>query len=661
MANSLTSAIYALLLLLLVSVLISARVNSTRGQKNPAFIFLCLLVICWILADFAILLIFDVSINIYVWSIVNIFVATAPLAFFLVTFGHFFPERKLPKYAIVLMSIIPAITSLLALFPHSHTLFRNVESVNVWPRAVEYSMGAWFIPHTISSYTLTISSGLIVLIYGVIKNVKSDPVAAKLYFAGTVATGVGSFAYMLDVLSSDINPTSIGFSISVILIHLSISDNRFNLNFRMFNTFRSRITFPSLIGMFIVFSVMIFIVGITTRSLMDDFEYERFVSTKQSISAYFTSQEQIARNTAFAIGGNAELINLMNAGNRDDIWQFTYDNKHLFGVDEVIISSANGYTIARSHIREFYNDNISEASSIAAALQGNFLTFYTSTPTASMVMTSTAPILDGDSLIGIVVVNFVIGRDVFIDRVKDIFGADIAVYNHEGVSVSSTLICPDSNMRAIDGFAPADITEEVLRRGQSIHLELNVLGEQYLTYYLPLPGVDGNPNAMLFIGISRDEANTTIGMSMRNIIIVCTMGAAVISIIMFFLIIKALKPLDTLTKNVKDVSEGNMNTNIDLKIITPDEIGSLAQDVCGLVDVIKSMVDDISVFSNEVNIKGDIEYRIDSTKYRGEYNHMIESLNDFTDGFVKDIHAVLGALSNVNNGDFKARTSKTAR
>jgi len=71
-----------------------------------------------------------------------------------------------------------------------------------------------------------------------------------------------------------------------------------------------------------------------------------------------------------------------------------------------------------------------------------------------------------------------------------------------------------------------------------------------------------------------------------------------------------------------------------------------------------TMLTDVSKLAHEVNINGDIEYRIDASKYTGEYAQVIVALNELTDGLVSETLSILDALGNVNKGDFKVNLKK---
>ena len=118
------------------------------------------------------------------------------------------------------------------------------------------------------------------------------------------------------------------------------------------------------------------------------------------------------------------------------------------------------------------------------------------------------------------------------------------------------------------------------------------------------------------------------------------------------------KPVQNLVSLTSDVSAGNLNINMNRANLTTDEIGILTADVYDLVDTIKGIVNDINVFSSEMNEKGNLDYRIDAKKYKGGYGEMVTSLNDFTEGFVADLMNVIMILQKVGGGDFEIHLDK---
>ncbi|MCL2168394.1 MAG: methyl-accepting chemotaxis protein [Defluviitaleaceae bacterium] len=111
------------------------------------------------------------------------------------------------------------------------------------------------------------------------------------------------------------------------------------------------------------------------------------------------------------------------------------------------------------------------------------------------------------------------------------------------------------------------------------------------------------------------------------------------------------KPITEVAKVVNSVSGGNFNINF-RSDVARDEVGVMTQDVYNLVSVVRTMVDDISTLGTELSVKGDIEYRVDASKYQGGYKDMVDSLNGAVSGLVDDTVNLLGMLGDVNKGVF---------
>jgi methyl-accepting chemotaxis protein len=112
------------------------------------------------------------------------------------------------------------------------------------------------------------------------------------------------------------------------------------------------------------------------------------------------------------------------------------------------------------------------------------------------------------------------------------------------------------------------------------------------------------------------------------------------------------KPTNKLVKLVSEVSRGNINVNMDASLISQNEIGVLAADIYKLADVIKKMIADISVINQEINVKGDFEYRIDTRSYEGSYKEMTESINAGFNGFTNDLLVMINVLKEIGKGNF---------
>jgi len=88
-----------------------------------------------------------------------------------------------------------------------------------------------------------------------------------------------------------------------------------------------------------------------------------------------------------------------------------------------------------------------------------------------------------------------------------------------------------------------------------------------------------------------------------------------------------------------------------------DEIAELACNFYELIAVISSMIDDLSTLTHELNVKGDIDYRIDTANYKGSCKEMVDGINDMVTGIMDDITEILRGITALCEGnDAKLRS-----
>ena len=142
----------------------------------------------------------------------------------------------------------------------------------------------------------------------------------------------------------------------------------------------------------------------------------------------------------------------------------------------------------------------------------------------------------------------------------------------------------------------------------------------------------------------------------RAILIISAISVAafIIFIGLSMLITKSiLSPIKTLVKLVSDVTHGQLNVNKNKNALADDEIGMLTQDMYELTDVIKGILDDVRKFIHETIVLGDMDLRLDATKYNGGYRELVEQINEYEDSANKDLFTLLDVLDKVNHGNFK--------
>ena len=84
------------------------------------------------------------------------------------------------------------------------------------------------------------------------------------------------------------------------------------------------------------------------------------------------------------------------------------------------------------------------------------------------------------------------------------------------------------------------------------------------------------------------------------------------------------KPVARLSELVDNVVNGNLTVNTGPYKLTSDEIGQLTGRVYTLAHTIKNISEDLEEFTHEWVVNGDVEYRIDESKYQGDYRRIVK-------------------------------------
>ena len=135
-------------------------------------------------------------------------------------------------------------------------------------------------------------------------------------------------------------------------------------------------------------------------------------------------------------------------------------------------------------------------------------------------------------------------------------------------------------------------------------------------------------------------------------LIICLLAVIVFVVLSYFITRSILTPIQHMADIVADVSQGKLNVNIDRSSFTQDEIGMLTHDICGLVDVIRSMVDDLTTTYNEYMVLGKANYTIENPIYKNSFEEAIGLVNALLSENTGTIMRMSDVLDQVSDGDF---------
>ncbi|MCL2236117.1 MAG: methyl-accepting chemotaxis protein, partial [Defluviitaleaceae bacterium] len=151
-----------------------------------------------------------------------------------------------------------------------------------------------------------------------------------------------------------------------------------------------------------------------------------------------------------------------------------------------------------------------------------------------------------------------------------------------------------------------------------------------------------------------NQQNADMAHSNQMILVYVAIGLA-FSVLMSFTIVSSItKPLAEISTLSKDVASGNLDTNVSRERVSYDEMGNLGAEMFVLLDVMKNLTNDLNKLNYEYCKNGNINYRINSSKYQNSFKQTIDSANELVDSEVNTIGGVIGIIKEIGSGNFDA-------
>lgn len=222
----------------------------------------------------------------------------------------------------------------------------------------------------------------------------------------------------------------------------------------------------------------------------------------------------------------------------------------------------------------------------------------------------------------------------FLDQLKEMTGCEFTIFR--GDERVYTTIQQDGK-RVVGTKLSPELSEIVLKQGQSYVGESEILGKAHLCSYVPTKDASGNIDGLIFSGISRAEMTAELHGSILTAWLI-GMGWIVAGIVLVsvFLGRKVSRPLAKLTKVAQNMEQGNLGLaedgRVELQIRSKDEIGFLAQVFEDTIARMKGYIGEIATILQEVaggnlTVKTAQEYVGDFTSIQNSLENILGQLN----------------------------------
>jgi len=153
------------------------------------------------------------------------------------------------------------------------------------------------------------------------------------------------------------------------------------------------------------------------------------------------------------------------------------------------------------------------------------------------------------------------------------------------------------------------------------------------------------------------EESTQTSMLKVDIVLLMLAVMALISIVVITIVTRMItKPLHDLVEAADNVAKGNLKISIDTS--QKDETGALARHFAEMVQVVNNLVDEMHMMSFMFLNDGDIEAKIDASRFEGSYKNVAQNINSIVGAIVEEVLGIITCLTAFGNGDMTADVAK---
>jgi methyl-accepting chemotaxis protein len=219
-----------------------------------------------------------------------------------------------------------------------------------------------------------------------------------------------------------------------------------------------------------------------------------------------------------------------------------------------------------------------------------------------------------------------------VDSIKESSGMDVTFFFGNERIMSSSV--DENGERMINSQAGEVVTQKVLENGEEYFGAFQLMdGKNYYGYYIPVYQAFSNTQivGMIFTCVDKAQKDAMVNQMIFQMILGVVLVTLIFSVSGAVMSVSITNSLKKGIDAVQEVSTGNLNVNIDKKVLgRTDEIGLLAKSIDGLQTELKTIIDKIASGSSRLaNQAGDLEgTAFDTTESMKQVEEAVNTVTD---------------------------------
>jgi diguanylate cyclase (GGDEF)-like protein len=350
-----------------------------------------------------------------------------------------------------------------------------------------------------------------------------------------------------------------------------------------------------------------------------------------SLRLHLDNSKGHTRAAAASMAYNPEVVKALKNRDRDELLRVLAPVDDLYQVNCCTVTDEKGIVLARTHAPDDFGDSLAHLQTIKAALNGKILSSTETSPVIKVSVQTGAPVYDTDgSLLGVVATSVRFDTDEAVDELKELLHAEVTVFLGDTVLVTTV---HRNEQRLVGKTLVPMVAKIVIDDKREYSGDVDILGQVYKAFYMPLLNANGDVFAVFFVGNTmaelRDESNALI----RSGVVISFVVSVAAIFLLYWIISSISEPLIKLSQEMDTIEEGNLSVIITAQ--NDDEVGRAGQSLQKMVNTVHKLIDDISVAISE-HEKGNMDYRFNTDAFHGDYRLLADRIVELSCIGLKD-------------------------
>ena len=386
-------------------------------------------------------------------------------------------------------------------------------------------------------------------------------------------------------------------------------------------SFKAKIIIPVIVVIVALVVTLNVFLSIRFSAMSDNLVNEKLIANANSLRFFLEDSKANTREAAVSMAVNPDAIKAISERNSNEIARLFGFMESLYRIDHFTVCDDEGTVLARTFDPDTYGDSGMDQQSVLDALNGKISTYYETAALINVAVRTGCPVFDEDGeLIGVVLAGVRLDTENAVEDLKKIFISDVTMFLGD-TRIASTMT---RNGESIIGTKlDPRIAEIVIKNRQEYSGEVDILGEKYAAFYMPLLDANEEAFATFFLGIPVAELTAALSSSIRAGMILGLCGLIVSIVVLFIILSSISEPIVKLSKDMNHIADGNLGIEIHVK--GEDEVAELGKSIQKATDVIHKLLEDIDFMINE-HEKGNTDYFLNSGEFRGDYRVLADSV-----------------------------------